>query len=662
MTLDTAKRPPRPEWIAGLLFVGLALAHILAGLRADPRTWGVHQLAFLPRSVWLLFSLCLVLLAVPAVAARVAGLARILGAVASRSTVVPLGVALVAAVGFYAARLDFPLLGDGLVWMSSLREGNVFYNFEPLSTTLVRFVATRINADEPQAAAGLVSVGLGAVHVFGTALLCRALWRDAWARGLAWLLVLANPALLLFFGYLESYPLLLVLQVLFALTLVHAASGRAPVVLPVAVLSVAIASHLLALSWLPALAALAWVRGSGRGGGKAVVSAIAPLVLALAGALVRVGRVRAPAGALLRTLGGDEGVGGVSLGWMFSWRHASDLLNEMLLLLGPCLLLGASAWGRGFSARLLLSKDVWSPIVWLLPGPLSIALLVEPRIGGARDWDLYVPLLLPVLLACVEAWRATASIPARRRAQDADVPWLARLAAGRAAGLALVGAVSWLLVTASAERSARRLEVLQDRAGYFSNFARGYANETLAVYRHPDPEAARAAWLRATRANPNNARYFNNLAAAELRLKRTDAACEAFRRSFDLGMQEWFVLYNLGGCEIRAGKPEAAEELYDESIRRWPDRWEGRVGRAQARLDQGRPAEALEDLRRAASMAPDQASVHYRIGLAQRDLGRTDEARAAWERALRIDPDHPEASRRLGELRGDTIPGSRPPR
>jgi tetratricopeptide (TPR) repeat protein len=216
-----------------------------------------------------------------------------------------------------------------------------------------------------------------------------------------------------------------------------------------------------------------------------------------------------------------------------------------------------------------------------------------------------------------------------------------------------VSSIGWLALGLDSGRSARWFESLQSPSSPFGNYARGYANETLAVYhRDRDPTASRDAWLRATRANPNNPRYFNNLGMEELRLERTDEACAAFRRALELGMDEYFVLFNVGTCERRAGNIAAAEGYYDRLIARWPDHWESYSARGLVRVRLGRPQEALLDLDKALAMAPQDADTHYRRGLALTDLGRPEEARAAWERTLELDPSHRQARSRLLQIGG----------
>ena len=672
-----------------IAFATLALAHLAAGLTGDPRLWGTHALAYLPRGAWFAASLALVVLLAPemacgAAAAGVAVAGRILG---SRALLV--AAALVAGVGLHAARIRYQFLGDGRVWVEKLQSHTSFQHFEPFAAALVRWVAGRIDAAHPENSAGAASIGLGVLYVLGTGFLCRALWRDRAPRALAWLLLLAHPVLLFFFGYVESYPLLLVLQVGVALGLVRAVGrGRGAGLGPAVLVGVAVASHLQAVAWLPCLIALAWVEeigaappspGSRHGIAASLVQR--PLLLRAAflctvalvcGALLALGSGARPA-RLAADLRGESALGAVTAAWFFSWRHAVDLANEYVLLLGAPFVLVAAVLGARGEARAPAEAAgseaphaAWIPIACLFPGPLLVSWVVQPRIGGARDWDLYASLVLPAVLCSVEAWRRVQSVPGSPARAARPKPLGARAvpaaeAAGRALGLALVTSVAWLAVNLDAPRSARRMIALQDERGTFGNFARGYANETLGVYfRKLDPRAARDAYRRATQANAANPRYFNNLGNAEVQLQEIEAARDSYRKALELGMHEWPVVYNIGTCELQLGHAPEAERLFDQMTRDWPENWRGWASRGRARLELGRAPEALEDGLHARSLQADQPELCYFLGRVYHALGRDAEAKAAWEEALRLDPGFAAARSALGRLESATSPSPGP--
>ncbi len=648
MSAPTPHRGPGPSWIPGLFYVMSVVAVLLSGVRADPRTWGVHALAFLPRAAWVMAAVALAALLLPAVAERTGSIAAWVGDRLSRSIVAVL-VALVAAVLFYLGRLEYQFLGDGMVWVGAITEGKTFHHFEPLAAALTQGLAKLLASAHPERAAGALSIFMGPLYVLTTAGLCRFLWPDALERGLAWLLLVIHPVSLLFFGYIESYPLLVVLEVCFVLALAAAAKGRVTWPVPALVLGFAVAAHVVAIAWLPALVVLVLARGARANAGarasaspfKGWIRAASAAGITLAVAFAAAGVIGSSPARLVGDLFGRPGLGGQSWAWMFSPRHAADLANEFMLLLVPAWVLLAGALAGTLAPAALRRRELgnempdsfWQAMAALGLGTLAVACLIEPRIGGARDWDLFTPLVLPGILLVVQSSR-------QARLSLAD--------AGRALGLAIVTTGAWLAVGLDAERSARRLEVLQQPHGSFSNFARGYANETLGIYhRGRDPEAARLAWLRASQANPVNPRYFNNLGMEDLRRNDLPAACAAFRRALELGMDEYFVRYNVANCERKEGDLAAAEQHYDRLIARAPERWEAFGARGWVRVQRGRPAEALQDLQIAARLAPNQAEVFYSTGLALEALGRADEARSAWQRALQIDPAHAASRQRL---------------
>lgn len=637
-----------------IIYALFATVLVLAAWRVDARLWGVHHLAFLaPAYTW---GAVLALLALlhPGLAGRVA---RVVSTIGSRG-VGSHGVALGAGVGVlilcFLNRIEFYFLGDGLAWANGLDAGNVFHFFEPLALALTRAVGSTAAPENLVSRAATLSVGLGAAYVYGAARVCASLWNEPGARGVGWLLLVVHPLLLLFCGYLESYPILIVVQTYYLWALLASARGRCALAVPVAAGAVAVATHVSALPWLLGLVVVADARAAAqqastqratvlpvrerlRSGQHVARVVVAPAAAMLLAALIVWG-VGGHPGRLVANIAGDAGLGGHSWTWMFSWRHVVDVANEMALLLGPALLLVAPTLMRA------PALGVWAPsverhiVLSMVAGPLVIALVVEPRIGGARDWDLFAPLAMPATLLCVDVWRRLS-------------PAAARSSAGRAVGFALVVTLAWLAVGTSSERSAQRFETWQQPNALLSNFARGYMNETLGIYhRDGDIVAARNAWQRAAAANPNNPRYFNNLGNAAARMNDHEGACAAYRRALDLGMQRYHLTFNVAGCASRGGEYARADSLLSVLVRLEPERSEAWSERGFVRLRLGRPQEALDDLREALEHDARDAETWYRTGLAHAELGDTEGARTAWRKTLEIQPRHAGARRRLDAL------------
>jgi hypothetical protein len=492
----------------------------------------VHHLAFLPLWARIIAACALLALAPPPVARR---LGAAVGAAGSRITgpIVAL-IAVLAAVAFYVARLQTQFLGDGAVWQSKLAQDIPFWHYDPLAAALVGSLARRLDPAQPHTAAGLPAICLGALYVVATWWLCTSIWKNPKLWATVWVLLVAHPAVLLFFGYVESYPFLLVQQVLLLAAMVAAVRDVRWMGLVVLLGGVAIASHLSAVAWLPAVAAVPIAARRTRGvGGCDVLVAIAAVVGAIVIAALISDAVGVPPGAMLGQLAGDiTGSWGAQDGWFLSFDHLVDVVNESLLLLGPGLVLLAAGL-IGASRREWLRDPRWMPVAAMVPGPLLMSWTVRPLIGGARDWDLFATIAIPTLLLSAHAWSLLSSRTEEPGAHS--IRSAADAAGGWAIGLALAWTLSWLAVNLDESRAATRLYVLQDPRGPLGGAARGSANEMLALYyQRFDLLAARASWKRAIETNPTHPRYHRGLARVEQRVGSRDRALQAWRRVQEL--------------------------------------------------------------------------------------------------------------------------------
>jgi tetratricopeptide (TPR) repeat protein len=628
---------PRGARTAFLVWAGFAIAGLAAGWVADPRTWGVHVLAFLPRAAWFGAALVLGVLVHPGVAARVGGAVASRGSRLVDSNAALIAGALVFAAVCFALRLQFQFLGDGIVWLEKIQTQDAFHHFEPLATFVVRKAAQAFPESKP--AAQSVSVVCGVAWWFAAAAICRRLFAsDAATRATLFVLLIVHPIALLFCGYVESYPLLLAAQAVVVALWVRGAN----IWLGVAAVGVAVALHLQAIAWLPALAWMIALRTSRPALG--VVAAVAAVAIG-AGVAAAIG---ANPTAMARALGGSNGLGGFHPAAVWSPARFLDVVNEAALVLASAVALGAAAWGRKLTASWWRDAR-YGPLVLLALGA-ALLWFVPPRIGAARDWDLYTALVLPAMLCAGEA---------ARRATAAWTTVDTAAWRGRIFGLALVSTVAWVWSQVDDTRAAERTIVLQSPAGTYSNFARGYTNEALGMYyRTRDPNAARDAYARATDANPNNSRYWNNLAMHEVLKQDFAPAVVAWRRALALGMHEWYVYYNLCMAELELHHGPEALALGDEMVRRWPNQWQSWMGRGQALLYAGRAADAAADLERAHRLMPQQPEIAYALGLALQSASQFDAARAAFATVLRLAPNHADARRELARI--DAATGAAP--
>jgi hypothetical protein len=529
----------------------------------------------------------------------------------------------------------------------------------------VTLVAKLVSRADPASAAGISSVLLGAVFVLLTAGLARSLWRQSASAALTWILLLWNPIALLWFGYVESYPLVLTLQVSLAWALVQGVRGRFPVWGVALIMAAANASHVLTLAWWPSLFVLMWWRQQRRIQGRPRLGGVLLRSVGLCAAVLAVVvavwlLLRVDLGEIVQRLGSQRGIDSISGRWFVSRAHLFDVFNEVALLLAPALLLAIGSLVAGARLSMFPRSAEGSTLLGLLLGPLLTLLFVPPLLGGARDWDLYATVALPLILWSVQMWSqvqrpepvAKRAKPAAKRTKPAARPVAEHgdvVLATRAIGLAAALTLGWVVVPLNADRGARHFEVLQEPRGTFAAFARAHGNEALGVYyRSRDAGREHAAWVRATEADPLNPRYHINRANAALKLRAIAEAQHHFERALDRGLDEWHVYYNLGVCAMQLGEPARAETWYTQLIDKYPEEWRGWGGRGEARLALKRPAEALGDLQQLVQMQPDGAYGFQLLGRAYQDTGQPTEARAAWQRALQLDP----ADQRTRQLLG----------
>ena len=549
----------------------LAVLAVPAGrLLGGPGTWGFDHLAYLPPAAFLPVALLAALLFLPdrllasLVPSGLEGrLARLPG---TRAGAVALTALALAAAWLLRTRSHF--LGDGYLLLDLVAGGEASRPSGAFGFLLVRALASPGGASPASALAAYRAVSLLAAAV-GCLLALRLLPTTGWAAParLAFLgLQAASAAALLMCGYVENYALSLAFLSAFTLAGLGAAGGRLSLRWPAVLLALAAASHLVALLALPALLVLAASRDGTRAGARAraALAAALPTIVVVALLLVTLAAVdggrglaaaRADANLAspLRALGGAHG--------LFSARTAIDVLN-LLALLAPAPLLALLLGGRRPRAAGARSAD---PAARFLAAHglvvLAAAVLLDPKLGAARDWDLLAP-------------HSAVAVALALRAVPAAGPALGRLVLAAA-----VFAAPWLLLGTDAGGSARRLESV---ATSFAPYQRGYAYEGLALQRRQAGrlDEAVAMYAGATEAQPGNARFHALLGAAlvarynevtgsgapdEDLMRRAEAS---YGRAHDLNPAYPSVLENLARLRVRRGDHQGAEDLLEELARR----------------------------------------------------------------------------------------------
>ncbi len=637
-------RTPRPAVIApppagpatGWLAAGgvaLALAAIAAEVAGATvlrdRWWGVHSWAFLPRAAFVP-ALALVTFGLLAAWRGAAALDRTLVRALGWAPALPgwTGRAVAAALAgafFWAFREGHTLLGDGNAIVRFVPEGQAFHPDEPLSLALHRGFYLVLGPWFARGGAGAAEVAHATVGL--SSALCGALFVPiAWAlagelagggtaagrpaatgdravravHALAFVVLVAQGYLQLFFGYVENYTFLALALAAYALAALRALRGRAPLLLPATWLVLAMALHLSAAVVAPSFAVLVAHRLLDP---RARVAALRDLAIG-AGLFAAMHLLLSRLGhgydwtAMLLALGRRTTDSTTSYG--FHPPTLAQFLQQQLLI-GPLgiFLLGVS----GVAAlRLRLWRDGRSLfLAALAPGYLAASLIAgDSNLGVARNWDLLAPAgFVFTLVALGLATRAAWTGEGLRR-------WLFVLALA-----SLFHTVPWIALNASAERTIERYKVLP--------LGRGRAQVMVADW------------------------YWSK--------GREDEALEWYRRALDENPLQNHAHSQLGRIALHRGRYDIAERAFREALRSRPTMALYRFQLVDALVRSHQLGPARTELDTLLALAPGVAGYRAASAVVWLGLGRSDSAAAALEQAELLAPGDSLAARLRAAIR-----------
>ena len=597
-------RAARAVLAAGALAYALAVA--AASQAPGPRAWGLHLPGFLPPEGRLLLLAFLfggaALLTIDYVQTKQAPKEAKRKANKKKSAfprwagwllLIPWAMLLWRLV----ARTRF--LGDGTVWLDGIKSGNPSPFSEPLAAAVWGAYARLLRGmgipiDPVTAGVLPVVCGMAAAAILWG--IASELTRRSGSRVIAFAVLATLGIVQLYFGYIESYPVVSVAILAYLwLGLRSARDADHPIWLALA-LAVTIPFHLATVFLAPSYLYLL-LRDK-----RPVLQRVGLAVLPLAGAaglLVLLGY--APArwlGAFriaARAVEPGHGPGFYARAYPpVSLDHGWDLLNAILLVLPvPLMLLLAAVAGRSPDATRDRDPATIFLAVAAIPGLLLASALVLP-VAPAQDWDLTGILLLPLAVLGVNAGCSIQKVP---------------LSGMRGAGLVLTGVgalFSFVLVNAGEESGLRRYETLVGPGAKITQYARAYGNEVLAAYdvsRRDFPRALIHS-QRALDAEPTNPRYWIKKGAALYEMGRFEEAMPVLEEGIRRGPARDDAYYDLGNCYAKVkrypeavacfrdairlggprpdyynnfavalfyvGKQDSARALWTEVVRRWP--------------------------------------------------------------------------------------------
>jgi len=637
--LAETKHPPAPGDRTGVLgLILLGLLPVVGRFASPTLAWGFHLTGYLPPGAWIVSIAGWGLLFVPPWRRLVEQLlydrlgGALFGPSAKRAWLPALGIAVVTGATFWLLSTPTHLLGDGVLVGEMVGYGAKFRATDGMDYLLHRLAREAIwPGNDIEAAYRLYAWGshlAGLLGVLAAIFLLRRCRLPVPTRVLLLLLWLLSASMLLYCGYVESYGFLSVALLGFVWSGAMAQRGEVPPWVPGVCFGLALFLHSTALLALPALIWLAVRPGPAKTArgcwalGLLLPATLLPLAAVLAHAalgfdaawLQREFLDNSNQHSLLVALSGDHS--------LLSAVHWKDVANWILLVVPVPAWLILSRSGT-------LRRHAREPeLAFLLvqAACLGIALiLVDRKLGSARDWDFFAPHVAGLGWIAVRLWEP------ERTARSRTGPWPdLRFAAP---WVALLIAWPWFAVNASRATALQRFtEIRAD----FAPYQRAYATQDLAKYYRDggDPERSVLLYEESVRIFPHNARFRALLGTNYITLGRIDEAQRQFDEALKIDPGYWVVFDMRAKLALQRQDYATALDLYRRQTLRERYKPEVWAGLGYAAFQMRNLEEARGAFLRAGALVDDPQYDYY-AGIACASLGRWDEAVGRFRRSVR---------------------------
>ena len=393
-----------------ILLLLLFLIRLVPFIFHESRLWGLNHLIFLPDIYTCLYIPAAVLaLAIPLILkssdpGQKAG--DWFGTAfyeSSRKYLFRLGVVIPAGVLFALFAAPTHFLGDGYTLLGNLAsEQGTFYKWSEKGITIILTgIQTALGGRNEQTAVTafrIISVFSGVVSIWFFFKIAGVLFEDGYKRMILFLVSLFSASLLLFFGYVENYPLLWAVFIVFTyFCLRYLKTGRG-FIYCLLFLIIGLFLHLQFAFLIPAFIYLLLSRGAG----NKIYSQYRPFIRGSAGAVLGAiivffvykyqndiyfeniflplfsGKPSAPEYALL------------------SIPHLADILNQFILI-SPLILV--IFMGAAKNIKNIFNNKVSVFLLLVSLGGMLFLFVIDPKLGMPRDWDLFsISAFAPALL------------------------------------------------------------------------------------------------------------------------------------------------------------------------------------------------------------------------------------------------------------------------
>jgi hypothetical protein len=637
-----------------LVGIGIALLHLLGGFRADSSTWGYHQIGFWGMSWTFLIPGLMILMTFRPVQdfliRHLNRMEKISDKLSRRSQFAVGSVCIIFFTficWFFRERLYF--LGDGFLFIRSLANvGSVneiagSFKDEPLAACLAWHINRIFSNNEilhsEEHAFQILSILSGAGFLLILFFFVRDLVATTSERLLIALLVLSAGGIQLFFGYVETYALSYFLFLAFIFFSIRYLKKECTLVVPAIVFGLLFTSYFGMIAIAPVFCFLAFVELK-RHKPVSLLIAIVSMLTVMAVVLGYVGCTFESFFGLV-SAGGSHflPISNVSKYFqsylLFSKEHLTDLFNLQLLLAPFSIILVLLLFI--FKCDIEEREKITLPFfIILFICCLIFTSILNTELGTSRDWDLFAPLFLGILIPPIILWDY-ARIDTRVKNRMLVMM----------TGIMILHTAPWIALNADHERSFRRFLVLQDPR-YWSRHAVVDANEELGVYFRLQNDYPNAICFmhRAAVADSTHSRLWSSLGHLYVLTNKPDSAIECFKTSIHFDSTRWSEYVMLGAVYSTMHRYDEAITITKKAIRLSPDSAipYDNIGVYICQWKQAYK-EALPYFLRATELDTTDPQCFYDLALCYNALGEVPFMKRYFERFLELEPNSERADR-----------------
>ena len=634
------KDRPHRNLLLIIPFVALLILHLIPLLGKGIQLWGVDQWRYVPGAaaiVMLLLGIIVLLSPVQNALATAARRLRFLVPSKKRKGAARFGFVIplvLSGLVFWIFRNATHFLGDGYVWADHILK-EIAFN-EPAASWMYQSIFKLLNGFRepytvsPFTVSALISVASGMVFVLFAHKAARLLSGDNEQYALVLLALLSCGSMLLFFGYVETYPPFVAAVMALMYFGIRRLKGEGSALSVIVAMVITFLLHPSAVALVPGIVLLFFLsRGMTISRKRIYTIFVFTMVVGLA-ALWALQKSNAFSGFFFdKFLPLFPGPSRNRIAYqLFSFETLVEATNQLFLIC-PFAVFIFLGFLRSPKERERSTNDI------LLFLEISVAfyilefLVFNKNIGVSRDWDLFAAIAIPLALL-------TAIILIDR------FPKRSGIFACLTFGIICIQTVPWIGLNADRERSEERFSNLVNY-DYWSDYARGYGYSTLGIYYRRIGDVERATrYLTATvKADPGNVRYLYNLATILSQQQRLKEAVKVYERVIARDPEYLEARNNLGVIYWKTGRLDQSIGQFSDILQRNPSYVQSYEPLAHVYADMGNVEGCVDLYRKAMDLNIDMTDFFLELGLQKRGEGAAAWTGALFEGMAGMNPDHP---------------------